>query len=148
MLLRDYHGFNIVSAREETPQPDGDGMDHVVVFRDGSLSDILPTLADAIRLGRAAKERGYLDKPVPKSGEPSHAAQLKGAEPLTAADLLHVGVDADGTIKPIEELSFNPMRKGWADPSTTERPVVVENVPTEQVAGIVAGIDATPAAAD
>jgi hypothetical protein len=122
MLLRAYHGFNVISAQEEVPQPDGDGWDHVVAFRDGSLSGVLPTLADAIRLTRAAKERGYLEKPLPEKGQPSHAAELKGAEPLTAADLLPVGVDVDGTIKPVEELSFS---------TDTERPIVVEDVPPE-----------------
>lgn len=96
MHIRQYHGFIVISAREEKPQPDGDGYDHLVIFRDGSASEIQPTLADAIRLTRAAKERGYANRPAPDAGQPTHAQELKGAEPLTGADLALAAPTAAG----------------------------------------------------
>lgn len=55
MLIREYHGHQVISAREERAQPDGDGWDHILVYRDGTVSGVLPTLADAIREAKSIK---------------------------------------------------------------------------------------------
>lgn len=64
MLVRNYHNCIVVSAREETPQPDGDGWDHILVrvdkTPDGGLLVLsthkFPTLAEAISAARAMNE--------------------------------------------------------------------------------------------
>lgn len=60
MLVREYHGFTVISAREEEPSKDGDGWDHAVVLKDGSVMAPLGTLAEAIhvcKLGRELEEK-------------------------------------------------------------------------------------------
>jgi hypothetical protein len=92
MLIREYHGHQVISAREERPQPDGDGWDHLVVYQDGTVSGVLPALADAIGEAKARKfaveesERLKVNEANLAAVEEAVEAEESTAEEVTAEE--------------------------------------------------------------
>lgn len=119
MLIREYHGFSILSSPVSPQQPDedGDGYTHALVFKDGSVFGGIPTLGEAIAYARQAKSWGYLPSaetaPIPSAVEEFRAQQAR----LRESPALLVESSVSAAAAPL------PTAAGPEIPASIESPV-------------------------